>query len=158
MAHAGRDLVLPPEFSEPGQLLLFTRYGDPRAAGFDHKWITSWRIKNEFPWFPRERVQIHKHFWPLLKEAFHELEIYGLNHEIKTAGECYHVHPNSNDDRLLSLHSWGASIDLNTDVYRICQSKGWSNDFVDIMEKHQVYCGQNNADHPEPCLFAMVNG
>ncbi len=158
MAQEGNDLILPAEFSGPAQLLLYTRYGDPREATFEQKWITSWAVQDSFPWFPLKRLLIHKHFWPLLDDAFRELEIYDLHNEIVTIGDCYNVHYLSENQSVLSVHSWGAAIDLNMNARHEGGLCTWSDDFVAIMEKHKVHCGQTWAGHIEPCHFAMVNG
>jgi len=49
MFDGANEIKLPPAFSGPGQLVLFTRYGDPRGAGWENKWITQWRVQQTHP-------------------------------------------------------------------------------------------------------------
>ncbi len=158
MANAGNDIVLPPEYSGPAQLLLYTRYGNPRDIAFENKWIYSWNVQDAFPWFPVQKLRIHKHFWPLLDAAFKELELYNLHDEIKGIGDCYSIHTINETQPLLSMHSWGAALDMHTNPDALLNKAIWSNDFIEIMEKHAIHCGQKWAVHAEPHHFAMVNG
>lgn len=157
MATEPNDLILPPAFSGPAQLILFTRYDDPRTPGWEAKWLTNWHVQVLHPWFPKEEIIIHKHFWPLLHDAFTALENAGLHTEIKTSNCCHkvvHLH----DSPVLSVHSWGAAIDLNADDNPIGSIGTWSEDFIKVMVQNGIYCGQNWDGSREPMHFAMVNG
>jgi hypothetical protein len=158
MNNAGNDIVLPPEFSGPAQLLLYTRYGDPRDTGFENKWINPWHVQALFPWFPVEWLQIHKHFWPLLEAAFKDLEIYGIADVIKSCGACYKIRTTKEDPLLLSLHSWGAAIDLNTQANIAGVQDRWSQGFIEVMQAHKIYCRQLSEGPRAHSHFAMVNG
>ncbi len=151
------DLKLPPAFSGPAQLVLFTRYDDPRTAGWNAKWLTHWHVQQLHPWFPAESIKIHKHFWPLLHDAFSELERLGLHTEIKSFHRGHklgHLH----NSPVLSVHSWGAAIDLNAEENAMGTVGTWSDDFIRVMVKNGIYCGQNWTGSKEPMHFAMVNG
>ena len=156
MFNDSNDLRLPVAFAGPAQLVLFTRYGDPRLPGWDSKWITNWHVQQLHPWFPEREIQIHKHFWPLLQDAFLELEKLGLHTEIKTVHHCHHL-ANLHDSPVLSVHSWGAAIDLNADENLNRTTGTWSADFIKVMSKHAIHCGQN-WQNKEPRHFAMVDG
>lgn len=157
MSQTQHDITLPPEFSGEAQLVLYTRYGDPREAGWDHKWITPWHIKQDFPWFPEEHIQVHKHFKELLKNAFDELTVKGFDKEIKTFGGAYEVRA-IKGSTVLSVHSWGAAIDLNAEQNQYGSNGTWSVEFVKIMEKHNICCGQSWTGRKDPMHFSMVNG
>ena len=158
MATEQNDIILPPAFSGPAQLVLFTRYDDPRTPGWESKWLTNWHVQQLHPWFPEEEIKnIHKHFWPILNDAFLELEKLGLHKEIKTYHCCYklvHLH----ESPVLSVHSWGAAIDLNAEDNPVGTAGAWSEDFIKVMLKNGIYCGQNWTGSTEPMHFAMVNG
>jgi hypothetical protein len=151
------DIKLPPAFSGHAQLLLYTRYGDPRMPGWDNKWITTWKIKQLFPWFPKDEIRIHKHFWPMLRDAFSELEQLGLHTEIRSFNCCYQLSHLYNSP-VLSVHSWGAAIDLNSENNPKGSVGTWSNEFIFVMEKHGISCGQNWTGTKEPMHFAMIEG
>ena len=104
MEHAGEELVLPPEFSGPAQLILYTRYGDPREVGWEHKWIVNWHV-------PR-----------------------------------------------LAVHSWGAAIDLNEPTNPRGSLGSWSDEFIKVMVKNGVHCGQEWSGVKDPMHFAMADG
>lgn len=160
MAH--NNIILPPEFSGEGQLILFTRYGDPRATGFENKWITDWKVEDEFPWFPIHALRIHKHFRSQLRDAFRELELLDLHTEIKSIHDCYTVRDTRsaelNQSPVLSVHSWGAALDINADDNPIGSKGTWSDTFLSVMDKYKVFCGQNWSGRKDPMHFAMVNG
>ena len=151
------NLRLPPAFSGPAQFLLYTRYDDPRAAGWEHKWLTTWHVQQLHPWFPVKELRIHKHFVPLLQSAFLELESRGLHIEINTAHDCHKI-KYLQDSPVLSVHSWGAGIDLNAMENPAGTVGKWSDDFINVMKKNGIHCGQLWTGIKEPMHFAMVDG
>lgn len=158
MSKNGQNIKLPPEFSGPAQFVLYTRYGDPREPGWEHKWIDNWHIRKEFPWFPEESISIHKHFRPILQKALRELEIRGLHEEIKTCDGCTKLRNAPSDTSVLSLHAWGAALDLNAKDNPHGSVGKWSEKFIEIMTAAGVYCGQNWEGRKDPMHFAMLDG
>ena len=158
MAHTKHDIELPTEFSGPGQLILYTRYGDPREPGWDNKWLATWHVQERFPWFPKNDICIHKHFRSMLEKAFAELALYDLYKEIKTYDGCYRQHDMEGSRSVLSLHAWGAAIDMNAEDNPNGAAGKWSNEFLQVMEKNGIFCGQNWIGRKDPMHFAMVNG
>ncbi len=157
MYDGASNLKLPPAFSGPGQLVLFTRYGDPRATGWEQKWLTLWHVEQLHPWFPQKQVRIHKHFWPLLQSAFLELEKLRLHQEIISFDGC-HDQSTLHESPVLSVHSWGAAIDLNARDNPSGTTGGWSTEFITVMERNGICCGQCWTGNKQPMHFAMVNG
>lgn len=151
------NLKLPPAFSGPAQLVLFTRYDDPRLPGWDNKWLTNWHVQQLHPWFPVKELKIHKHFLAMLQDAFLELERKGLHTEITTAHDCHKI-AYLHDSPVLSVHSWGAALDLNAIDNPMGTIGKWSSDFIDVMSKHGIHCGQRWTGVKEPMHFAMVDG
>ena len=157
MFNDSNDLRLPVAFSGPAQLILYTRYGDPRQPGWRNKWIHKWQVQQLHPWFPVKEIEMHKHFWPLLQDAFLELEKSGLHTEIhscQSPGKLVYVHGGP----VLSVHSWGAAIDLNPEDNPTGTEGKWSQEFIKVFSKHGIFCGQNWTGIKEPMHFAMVNG
>ena len=157
MNNNANDIVLPPEFSGPAQLVLFTRYGDPRDPGWEHRWIINWKVQQLHPWFPKSEIKIHKHFWPLLSEAFLELEKLHLHNEIRSC-DASHELGNLHASPVLSVHSWGAAIDMNVKDNPDGSVGNWSDEFISVMMKHDIHCGQNWTGAKDPMHFAMVDG
>ena len=153
-----QNLELPPEFSGPAQLILYTRYGDPRIPGWDNKWLTTWQVRERFPWFPKKEMIIHKHFWPMLENAFRDLTVYGYCKEIKTFDGAFKLRNIKGSKSVLSLHAWGAAIDMNAEENPHGASGKWSNDFIQVMVNNGIFCGQNWIGRKDPMHFAMVNG
>lgn len=158
MAKQLHNITPPLEFSGEGQLILYTRYGDPRETGWNNKWITEWAIQKRFPWFPAETILVHKHFKTILERAFSELELHGLHHEIKRYKECYHLRRIKGSKKVLSAHSWGAAIDLNASINPVGSMGRWTADFIKVMEQNEIYCGQSWQGRKDPMHFSMVNG
>jgi hypothetical protein len=158
MENEMKDIVLPPEFSGAGQLILYTRYGDPRELGWENKWITTWNVQEAFPWFPQKKLAVHKHFQPVLEAAFKELTDLDLHKEIKSVGDCYNLRNATGSNQVLSVHSWGAGIDFNLEENPVGAEGAWSKQFIEVMEKHKIHCGQCWTGRKEPKHFAMVNG
>ena len=156
MNTVANEIVLPPEFSGPAPLVLYTRYGDPRVPGWENKWITTWKPQLMHPWFPAEEVRIHKHFWPLLQDAFVQLEGLGLHREIISYHCGYHM-AHIHESPVLSVHSWGAAIDMNADENPTGSIGRWSKEFLEVMTTNGIYCGQN-WHNKDPMHFAMVDG
>jgi hypothetical protein len=153
-----QQLHIPPEFSGPAQLILYTRYGDPRESGWENKWMTVYPVQETFPWFPNKRIYLHKHFWPLLQQAFKDLMQRGLHHEIKTFDDGYHLRNIRGSSCVLSVHSWGAAIDLNSRENPMGSNGLWSPGFIEIMTANQIFCGQNWSARKDPMHFALVDG
>jgi len=157
MITEANDIRLPSEFSGSAQFTLFTRYDDPRVAGWENKWIFSWKVQQLHPWFPANEIKVHKHFWPLLNDAFSALKKYGLYNEIKSCHRCYQL-AQLPDSPVLSVHSWGAAIDLNAKDNPLGSVGAWSEGFIKIMSDNGIYSGQNWTGNKEPMHFAMVDG
>lgn len=157
MFNDSNEIKIPVAFSGPAQLILYTRYGDPREPGWENKWLTNWHVQRLHPWFPSEDMVVHKHFWPILQDAFFELEKLGLQSEIKTFHSCHHL-MHLQDSPVLSVHSWGAAIDLNADENPKGTMGAWSEEFIRVMIRNGIHCGQNWTGNKDPMHFAMVDG
>ncbi|RYD57845.1 MAG: M15 family peptidase [Sphingobacteriales bacterium] len=158
MSNTPQDITPPVEFSGEGQLLLYTRYGDPRDSGFENKWITSWHVQNRFPWFPQENIMVHKHFKTILEQAFAELELNGVHAEIKEINETYSLRTVKGSSEVLSVHSWGAAIDMNATDNPLGSMGNWSQTFIDVMQRNEIHCGQLWLPRQDAMHFSMVNG
>jgi hypothetical protein len=151
-------LSIPAKFSGGAQVVLYTRYGDPEEEAFEQKWICVWDVRNSYPWFPKRRIALHKHFKDLLDGALRELEMKNLHTEIKSMDEAFRVRSVRGSKCVLSTHSWGAAIDLNAADNPMASEGKWSAAFIEVMEKHKIYCGQSWNGRKDPMHFAMVNG
>ena len=152
------ELALPVAFSGPAQLLLYTRYGDPHEPGFAQKWLTTWEIKDQFAWFPRTQIQIHKHFRPLLEGALTELFVMNLQNEIKSVDDDFQIRMIKGSTDVLSTHSWGVSIDMNASGNPVGAAAKWGKPFLEVMRRHKIFCGADWDGRKDPMHFSMVNG
>lgn len=153
-----KGLNLPTEFSGDAQLVLYTRYGDPRDLGWENKWLNMWHVKSVFPWFPAAEITLHKHFKPILEKALSILDANGLYKEIRSFDGAFEVRGMGNNQSVLSVHSWGAGIDLNAAQNPIGSQGSWSDAFIETMQQANIYCGQTWTGRKDPKHFAMVNG
>lgn len=149
---------LPVAFAAPAQQALYELYGDPRSAGWEARWMQLWQIQQDFPWFPQEKIYLHKDFRPLLFPAFTALAANGCHREIKAFDGCFNIRHVRGGYSVLSIHSWGAAIDLNARDNPMATAGKWSKAFINIMTQHSVYCGQTWSGRKDPMHFAMVNG
>ncbi len=97
----------PIAFAAPAQQELFHAYGDPRVPGWESQWMTLWKVGEEFSWFPKPAIYLHKDFKALLKKAFKELEKKGLHKEIRSCDGCFNIRHVRGSYSVLSVHSWG---------------------------------------------------
>ena len=153
-----KSITPPIEFSGAAQLILFTRYGDPREPGFEQKWMSTWEVQAEHAWFPKRRLYLHKHLRPLLDTAFRVLGARNLQAEIKTFDSCFNIRNVRGSRNVLSVHSWGAAIDLNAKENPLASQGAWSRQFIDVMTEAGIYCGQSWQGRKDPMHFAMVDG
>jgi len=158
MNYSDKALSIPPEFNGQAQLILYTRYGDPRECGWEGKWMSLWHVGEAHPWFPEKSIYVHKHFRPLLDAAFTELAGLGLHEEIQTMDCAHHLRYLNQGKGVLSVHSWGAAIDLNASLNLLGSTGSWSDGFIAAMMRHSICCGQTWQGRPHPMHFAMVDG
>jgi hypothetical protein len=148
----------PVAFAAPAQQILYTRYGDPRTPGWESKWMTLWPVREQLPWFPQAKIYIHKDFKEALLPALKALETAGLHQEIKSFDGCFNIRHVRGGYSVLSIHSWGAAIDLNARDNPMATLGKWSPAFIATMAKHGIYCGQSWTGRKDPMHFALVNG
>lgn len=145
-------------FAAPAQQILYHSYGDPRLPGWEARWMTLWRIRQQFPWFPKEALYLHKDFKPLLESALGRLQAAGLHHEIKTCEGAFNIRHVRGSYSVLSVHSWGAAVDLNARTNPLGSEGRWTPEFLAAMTAARVFCGQLWTGRKDPMHFAMVNG
>ncbi|XZF16135.1 M15 family metallopeptidase [Chitinophagaceae bacterium MMS25-I14] len=146
------------DFSGSAQQLLYIRYGDPRLPGWQKKWMIRWEIRKDFSWFPAGSIYVHKDFKVQLGNAFRQLEVNKLHHEIKTFDGAFNIRYVRGSDVVLSVHSWGAAIDMNAAENPLGAAGKWSAAFLEAMLLNGVFCGQNWIGRKDPMHFALVNG
>lgn len=149
---------IPVAFAAPAQQQLFLQYGDPRKPGWEAEWMQLWEIQQQFQWFPRQSIYIHKDFRLILAPALQELTLTGGSDEIKTFDGCFNIRHVRGGYSVLSVHSWGAAIDLNARDNPMATGGNWSDAFIATMERYGIYCGQAWNGRKDPMHFSMVNG
>lgn len=146
------------KYSGPAQQMLYRKYGDPTADGWENNNIVGWAVREQFPWFPSDIISVHHNFGAKLCAAFEELQQRGLHKEIKTFDGAFDIRHVRGSNTALSVHAWGAAIDMNAKDNQIGTSGTWSCSFLEIMLLNGVFCGQNWVGRKDPMHFAMVNG
>ena len=140
------------------QEILTQRYGKPTAAGFETKWMETWKVQAEFAWFPNKAIYIHKDFRAKLQLAFAALQQNNLHKEIKTCEGAFNIRLVRGSKSVYSIHSWGCAIDLNAKDNPLASSGKWSPAFINTMEISGIFCGQQWIGRKDPMHFALVNG
>lgn len=145
-----------------GEQTILNEYGVPDAA-YQAKWCAVWEIKNDFPWFPVEKIYINNDFRSVLFLAFTDLQNAGLHTEIKTHDGCFNPRCVRGSEST-SAHAWAAAIDLNADenpmVVNPTQEQRlgkWSQQFVDTMKSAGVYFGGDFIHRSDPMHFSLVD-
>jgi hypothetical protein len=156
--NAQKQIIFPDEFSGNAQKNLFNCYGDPRTKGWGSLWLLSWKVQLDFNWFPAPAICVHKAFKPRLYNAFKQLENIGIHHEIKSFEEAFCIRFIIGSSSVLSVHSWGAAIDLNVNDNPLGSEGAWSSEFIDTMLQNGVFSGQRWYGRKDPMHFSMVNG
>ena len=145
-------------FSGTAQQILFNSYGDPCTKGWGTNWLMNWRIRKDFEWFPADTICVHNAFQPLLFNAFKQLEDLDLHSEINTFEEAFCIRFINGSTSVLSVHSWGAALDLNAEENPLGSNGIWSKEFISVMHQNGIYCGQRWDGRKDPMHFSMVNG
>lgn len=140
------------------QDILVTRYGDPRNADFQPRFMMIWDVGDDFNWFPQKKIFIHKDFQIRMMDAFGALETAKLHLEIKTFDGCFNIRPVRGSENVLSIHSWGCAMDLNAANNPLASAGKWSEPFINTMESAGIFCGQHFHGRKDPMHFALVNG
>lgn len=140
------------------QEILTQHYGNPKEPSFQNTWMITWNVQQDFPWFPKKKIFIHKDFMIVLKRAFHALEAVNLHTEIKVFDGCFNIRFVRGSKTVLSVHSWGCAIDLNAAENPLATSGKWPEAFIETMTSSGVFCGQNWTGRKDPMHFALVNG
>lgn len=148
----------PIAFSAPAQQELLQAYGDPRSPGWESQWMTLWRIQESFSWFPKPALYLHKDFKTILQKAFDSLQLRDLHHEIRSCDGCFNIRHVRGSYSVLSVHSWGAAIDLNARDNPLGTAGRWSAGFLQTMTDCGIFSGQLWTGRKDPMHFAMVNG
>lgn len=109
---------IPGWFQPPvGYVQLITRFGAIQVQNrqiVTPGWESAHMIMASADWMPTGRLYVNKGVWPALRSAFEACLALGDGYEIKTLG-CFSPRPKRvNGD--LSVHSWGAAVDLNADT------------------------------------------
>jgi D-alanyl-D-alanine carboxypeptidase len=140
------------------QDILLARYGDPFDFSFQRTFMELWQVKNDFHWFPNQRLFIHKDFKTVLNTAFRALERNELHHEIISCEGVFNQRTVRGSVLTLSLHAWGCAIDLNAHSNPLGSEGNWSDDFLQTMRDCDVFCGKDFKRRKDPMHFALLNG
>jgi len=125
---------------------LYAMLGSPGQAGHpDKEWerqnIISCHqtLGNRLPGVPAKWwVQVHKRVEPYLREALRRVQVVAPDFEIERIGSHNFRHIRHDPNRPLSVHSWGAAIDLNPHENRGVSfksgeaPKAWSPEYMKI--------------------------
>ena len=141
-----QHIQLPIAFSEPAQLVLYLRYGDPRKPGWEERWMTEWAIQSRFRWFPKNKLYLHSQFKNILEKVFSQLEVLGLQNEIAKVSKCFDKKTDSKG--VLSVHAWGAALDILPQKQYTNMAK-WSQPFLKAFQDYHIWCGQTSVHSPQ---------
>lgn len=66
------------------------------------------------PWMPKGKLYVNRHVWPSLKEAIEACLALNDGYKLRTIG-CFAPRAKRVNGEL-SVHSWGAAVDINADT------------------------------------------
>ena len=148
------------------QALMIQKYGQPNGA-YQSKFCILWHIEQDFPWFPVTNIFLNKDFKEMLFKSFTAVQAAGLQGYIKFYNGCLVNRP-VRGSNAISMHAWGAAIDLNAqadpmvikpfDQITATDRLGtWPQSFVDAMVSSGVFFGGNFINRPDPMHFSMLD-
>ena len=102
-------------------------------------------------------MKCHKKLVPVFSELFAEIVSDGLWEHIKTFGGCYNFRTQRNSVSKLSLHSWGAALDLNTETNQQGTPGDMDESLVKMFNKHNFEWGGTwSGKRIDPCHFQFA--
>jgi D-alanyl-D-alanine carboxypeptidase len=145
---------------------MIQKYGIPDGQ-YQSKFCILWNVKEDFAWFPADRIFLNKDFKEMLFISFKAVENAGIQAEIKKFDGCLVIRP-VRGRNTWSAHAWGAAIDLNAqDDPMVIKPLGsiteqdrlgkWSKSFVEAMTSSGIHFGGNFVLRPDPMHFSMLN-
>jgi hypothetical protein len=148
------------------QETMISKYGQPDGA-YQAKFCILWHIIQDFPWFPASAIFLNKDFKDMLFKSFTAVQAASLQGYIKVYNGCLVNRP-VRGSNAISMHAWGAAIDLNAsadpmvikEFYKITAADRlgtWPQPFVTAMESGGVFFGGNFIHRPDPMHFSMLD-
>jgi hypothetical protein len=125
-------IVIPGSYDD-----LYKYYGDPKAAGFAAKFITT--VSHEVGG-RQTAMQVHRVIAPLLHLIWADMTAAGLVGFFKTFDGAFVVR-NIIGSTHPSLHSWGIALDLNAAEYPLGSLKRWPDEILNIWRKYGFFYG-----------------
>ena len=151
------------------QQQLLDKYGNPENPGYDAQFIMIWNpVASGHIWWKWGSFRVNKDFQPMLDTAFTSLEEQNLQDEIHSFDGC-EVHRHVAGSPSISMHSWGAAIDINASTNQQVRKPidqitsedrlgKWSPGFVKCFTDAGISFGGNFKKTPDPMHFAMIDG
>jgi D-alanyl-D-alanine carboxypeptidase-like protein/putative peptidoglycan binding protein len=165
-------VVHAPPVPEGFEAILAT-FGDPRplldedgtlSAENEATWQRQTLARGRLP-FPipipgggvKERFSAHHLLVGAFEAVFAEIQRRGLVEQIRSWGGIYNFRAIRGTTRRLSLHAFGAALDLNPDTNRLGTEGDMSPAIVEVFEHHGFFWG-GRFHRPDPMHFQYARG
>ena len=152
-------------------------YGDPRPligpdGGLDADADELWQrqilgrgtLPFAIPLDPRNPAKVKTKFYAhrklvgVFEAVFQEIARLGLQGEIHSWGGIYNFRPIRGAKKRLSLHAFGAAIDLNSETNPLGQTGDMSDAIVEIFQHFGFLWGGDFRTRPDPMHFQYATG
>lgn len=132
------------------------RYGEPLPKN-EGKYMVLWDvpadINEALPVVPN-KIYCNKDLVKPLEKSFRNIIARGLGNELKTWDGCFNVRK-MRGRALMSIHSWGAAIDINAATNRLGQLPTMSKAFAKCFTDAGLEWGGNWLNRPDGMHFQL---
>jgi D-alanyl-D-alanine carboxypeptidase-like protein/putative peptidoglycan binding protein len=152
-------------------------YGDPRPligpdGGLDEDNSALWqrqilgrgKLPFPIPLDPRNPAKVKSTFYAhrklvgLFEAVFQEIARLGLQRQIHSWGGIYNFRPIRGTSKRLSLHAFGAAIDLNSETNQLGKEGDMNDAVVEIFRHFGFLWGGDFRTRPDPMHFQYATG
>lgn len=147
---------------EYGDIRLYIRPDGTLRPDWEHHYLAMCDLPGEIPlgWIPGKsvsRIRCNKSLVDRFRAAFDSIKAAGLWPELKTFDGCFAYRPQRGSSQKLSLHSWGAAIDLNAATNQMGTEGDMPPGIVQCFEAVGFVWG-GRFQRPDPQHFQAASG
>ena len=157
---------------------VFATYGDPRplldangqmAAENDNLWQRQTLSRGDLPFAipldankpaagSKTTFYAHRKLVPVFEAVFEEIARLGMQQRVHSWGGIYNFRPIRGTSSTLSLHGFGAAIDINSETNKLGSEGDMDPGIVDVFEHFGFFWGGKFSGRTDPMHFQYATG